>query len=166
MGNELLPKTVAQSRTEQIQILMPEHINGYRRLFGGKLMEWIDVVAAVVARRHSGCNVTTAAVDHLEFREAAYVNSTIVLKGQMTYVGRTSMEVRVETFVEKLNGEQHLINRAYLVLVALDEDQRPTPVPPLVCETWEEKQEWEAGLKRVEYRKKRAALLSQMERGE
>ena len=50
-------KTVAQSRTEQIQILMPEHINGYQRLFGGKLMEWIDVVAAVAARRHSGHNV-------------------------------------------------------------------------------------------------------------
>ena len=153
MPNELSPKTVAQSKTEQIQILMPEHINGYKRLFGGKLMEWIDVVAAVAARRHSSRNVTTAAVDHLEFREAAYVNSTIVLKGQLTYVGRTSMEVRVDTFVEELSGEQSLINRAYLVLVALDEDDRPTPVPPLICETLEERQEWEAANKRLEFRK-------------
>ena len=101
-------KTVAQSRTEQIQILMPEHINGYQRLFGGKLMEWIDVVAAVAARRHSGCNVTTASVSQLEFTKAAYVNSTIVLKAQLTYVGTTSMEVRVDTFVEHLNGSQEI----------------------------------------------------------
>ena len=155
MQKELLPKTVAQSRTEQIQILMPEHINGYKRLFGGKLMEWIDVVAAVAARRHSGRDVTTAAVDYLEFREAAYVNSTIVLKGQLTHVGRTSMEVRVDTFVEELDGGQHLINRAYLVLVALDEKQKPAPVPPLVCETVEEKAEWEEAVRRLEYRKNR-----------
>lgn len=153
MSSELLPKTVEQSRTEQIQILMPSHINGYKRLFGGKLMEWIDVVAAVAARRHSNCNVTTVAVDHLEFKAPAYVNSTIVLIGQLTYVGRTSMEVRVDTFVEELDGERSLINRAYLVMVALDEEDRPTPVPPLVCETMEEKIEWEAAKARAAYRK-------------
>lgn len=153
METDLTPKTVSQSLTEQIQILMPEHINGYKRLFGGKLMEWIDVVAAVAARRHSNRNVTTASVDHLEFKAAAYVNSTIVLRGCVTYVGRTSMEVRVDTFVEELDGERELINRAYLVLVALDENDRPTPVPPLICESMEEQQEWEAAQKRREYRK-------------
>ena len=61
------PKHPRESRTEQVQILMFDTMNGYSRLFGGKLMEWIDVVAAVVARRHSGCNVTTAAVDSLYF---------------------------------------------------------------------------------------------------
>lgn len=146
-------KTVSQSATQQIQIIMPEHINGYDRLFGGKLMEWIDVVAAVVARRHSNCNVTTASVDHLEFKAAAYVNSTIVLKGKITYVGNTSMEVRVDTFVEKLNGDQKMINRAYLVLVALDEDNKPTSVPRLILETEDEKKEWENALKRNAYRK-------------
>lgn len=150
---ELSPKTVEQSKTEQIQILMPEHINGYKRLFGGKLMEWIDVVAAVTARRHSNRNVTTASVDHLEFRAPAYVNNTIVIKGQMTYVGRTSMEVRVDTFVEHLDGEQTLINRAYVVLVALDENDKPTPVPPLVRETMEEQKEWEAAKRRLDFRK-------------
>ncbi len=149
-----ITKTVSQSATQQIQIIMPEHINGYDRLFGGKLMEWIDVVAAVVARRHSIRNITTASVDHLVFKAAAYVNSTIVLKGQITYAGRTSMEVRVDTFVEKLNGEQEMINRAYLVLVALDENNHPTPVPRLVLETEEEKQEWEAALRRNAYRKR------------
>ena len=69
--DKLVYKKVSDSKTEQIQILMPEHINGFNRLFGGKLMEWIDVVAAVVARRHSGCNVTTASVDNLQFKAAA-----------------------------------------------------------------------------------------------
>ena len=59
-------KHVSDSKTEQIQILMPEHINGYKRLFGGKLVEWIDIVAAVVARRHSNKNVTTVSIDNLQ----------------------------------------------------------------------------------------------------
>ncbi len=146
-------KKVSESLTEQIQILMPEHINGYGRLFGGKLMEWIDVVAAVVARRHSNLNVTTAAVDHLKFKAAAYVSSTVVLKGKITFVGKTSMEVRVDTFVEDLSGEQKMINRAYLILVALDENDKPTIVPRLICETDEEKDEWNSAMIRNEYRK-------------
>lgn len=154
MGN-LVGKTVAQSRTEQIQILMPEHINGYQRMFGGKLMEWIDIVAGVVARRHSGCNVTTAAVDNLQFKAAAHVNATVLLIGQVTHVGRTSMEIRVDTYVEELSGERQMINRAYVVMVALDENEHPAPVPPLITETYEEQQEWEAGERRRALRKQR-----------
>lgn len=148
-------KRVSDSYTEQIQIVMPEHINGYNRLFGGKLMEWIDVVAGVVARRHSNRNVTTAAVDQLQFHAAAHVNSTIVLKGRITYVGSTSMEVRVDTVVESLDGSQSVINRAYLVLVALDEKERPVRVPRLIVETEEEQREWEAGERRAALRKQR-----------
>ncbi|MCI8623668.1 MAG: acyl-CoA thioesterase [Provencibacterium sp.] len=148
-------KTPSFSRTEQVQILMPEHINGYQRLFGGKLMEWIDVTAAVAARRHAGRNVTTAAVDNLCFKAAAYVDSTMVLVGQVTYVGRTSMEVRVDSYVEALSGEREMVNRAYLVMVALDENQRPTPVPPLIPETYEERQEYEAGRRRAALRRQR-----------
>lgn len=148
-------KKVSDSRTEQIQILMPEHINGFNRLFGGRLMEWIDVVAAVVARRHSGCNVTTASIDNLQFKAAAHVNSTIFLTGQITCVGNTSMEVRVTTYVEKLDGKRYMINRAYLVLVALDENDQPVQVPGLKLETDEERVEWEAGIKRSELRKQR-----------
>ncbi|PYG86863.1 acyl-CoA hydrolase [Ruminiclostridium sufflavum DSM 19573] len=153
--DKLVYKKVSDSKTEQIQILMPEHINGFNRLFGGKLMEWIDVVAAVVARRHSNHNVTTASVDNLQFKSAAYINSTIFLSGQVTYVGKTSMEVRVTTYVENLNGIRQMINRAYLVLVALDDNDNPVHVPGLVLETDEERLEWEAGEKRRELRKQR-----------
>ncbi len=153
--DKLPAKRVSDSVTEQVQILMPEHINGYNRLFGGRLMEWIDVVAAVVARRHCGCNVTTVAVDNLQFKAAAYVNSTMLLKGRITHVGNTSMEVRVDTFTEDLSGQRRLVNTAYLVMVALDESERPTPVPGLILETEQDKWEWEAGEKRQALRKQR-----------
>lgn len=148
-------KHVYESKTTQIQILMPRHINGYNRLFGGKLVEWIDVVAAVTARRHSGCNVTTASIDNLQFQSGAYANSTIVIEGQLTWVGRTSMEVRVDTFVEELDGKKTHINRAYLIMVALDENENPTQVPGLLCDTEEEKEEFEAGKRRASLRKER-----------
>lgn len=148
-------KRVADSMTEQVQIVMNEHINGYGRLFGGKLVEWIDIVAGVVSRRHSNSNVTTASIDNLHFKEAAHVNQTVVLNGRITYVGKTSMEVRVDTFAEALDGKRMLVNRAYLVMVALDENERPTAVPPLLLETEEEKTEWIAGEKRNALRKQR-----------
>lgn len=148
-----MEKRVSDSITHHVEIIMPQHINGQRRLFGGVLMQWIDVVAAVTARRHSGCNVVTAAVDNLNFKSGANINDSLVLEGRVTYAGTTSMEVRVDTFVEKLNGEKKEINRAYFVMVALDEDKNPTKVPKLIIETDEEKEEFEAGRKRYELRK-------------
>lgn len=142
------PKTVAESRSTQVHILMPGDLNGYGRLFGGKLMEWIDVVAAVVARRHSGCEVTTASVDNLAFQAPAFSNDTVVLEGRITCVGTSSMEVRVDTFVEALGGTRHQVNRAYLVMVALNKDQKPVKVPQLILETEEDKAEWDAGMRR------------------
>lgn len=144
----MIKKEVSDSRTEQVQILNQSTMNGFGRLFGGQLMQWIDVVAAVVARRHSEKNVTTVLVDRLEFRQAARVNNTLVLNGHITYVGRTSMEVCVNTYIESLTGERTLINTAYLVMVALDENDRPTLVPGLILKTDEEKAEWAEAEKR------------------
>mgnify|MGYP002571627705 FL=1 len=148
MEGSLIGRTVAHSRTEQVQILMQGTLNGYNRLFGGKLMEWIDVVAAVTARRHCGKNVTTAAVDSLVFKSPAMVNDTILLEGHVTYAGRTSMEVCVTTYVEELNGFRREINKAYLVLVAIDADGKPTLVPPVIAETEEEKREYAEAMER------------------
>jgi acyl-CoA hydrolase len=147
-------KKVSDSYAEQVQILTQANLNGYSRLFGGQLMEWIDIVAAVVARRHSEHNVTTAVVDMLEFMQPAYANDTLIISGKITYAGKTSMEVRVDTYVEELNGDKKLINTAYLVMVALDENDRPTQIPGLVFETAEEKAEYELALKRKERRAK------------
>ena len=153
--NRMTPRPVSASRTEHTQILLAEHLNGAGRLFGGRLMEWIDITAGVAARRHSGCNVTTASIDTLHFKSPAFVNDTVVLLAKVTYVGRTSMEVRVDTFVEALSGERRVINTAYLVLVALDEDGKPTPVPPLICQTDEDRMEYEAAKRRSALRKER-----------
>lgn len=135
-------KCVCESKTEQIQIVLPEHTNGQGRLFGGRLVEWIDVVAAVVARRHSNRQVTTASIDNLSFKSAAFLNDTIVLVGRIVFAGRTSMEVRVDAFVEHLDGSSRLINTAYLTLVALDDEEKPTPVPGLLLETEDERVLW------------------------
>lgn len=154
-GNKRTEKRVSDSKAEHVEIVLLEHLNGFNRLFGGKLIEWIDIVAAVVARRHSNRNVTTASVDNLQFKGPAYMNDTVVLQGTITYVGTTSMEVRVDAYVEKMSGEKQLINRAYLVLVALDENEKPVPVPGLVLETDEEREEWHAGFRRHELRRQR-----------
>ncbi|MBR5059859.1 MAG: acyl-CoA thioesterase [Clostridia bacterium] len=149
----MVEKRVSDSVTEQVQVLNMANMNGSSRLFGGQLMAWIDVVAAVVARRHSGRNVTTASVSELTFKEPAYANDTLVLRGHITYAGRTSMEVCVESFVEELSGEKRLINRAFLTMVAIDENGVPCEVPALIIETENERREYEAARKRRELRK-------------
>lgn len=143
------------SYTEQVQIIMPQHVNGAQRLFGGQLMAWIDVVAGVAARRHSGRTVTTASVDELSFLNPANLDDMVVLAARVTYVGRTSMEVRVDTYVERPDGRRDPVNRAYLVLVALDESGKPTEVPDLAVETEEERAEWADGERRRLLRKER-----------
>ena len=153
---ELTPKRVSDSQTEQIQIVMPCDTNGHGRLFGGRLAEWIDIVAAVAARRHSGSEVTTVSIENLNFKAPAYANDTVVLIGRVTFVGRTSMEVRVDTFAENLNGRRNMINTAYVVMVALDKNENPACVPALITENDEQKSEWAAGEKRRElYRLRR-----------
>ncbi len=147
-----MEKKVKDSCAQQVHVLTMSNLNGYNRLFGGQLLSWIDEVAAVVARRHSNCNVTTASIGMLKFKKPAYANETVVLSGKITYTGRTSMEVEVKTYVEKLNGEKILINEAYVIMVALDENERPTEVPTLILETDEEKNNWVLALKRKEHR--------------
>lgn len=90
-------KTVDESRVETVHIVRPNHLNGANRLFGGILMQWIDEVAGIVAKRHSMCNVTTASVDNLTFLHGAYQNEMVVIKGKITWVGSSSMEVCVDT---------------------------------------------------------------------
>ena len=148
-------KRVEDSQTENTFLVMNKHINCYGRLFGGVLMQWIDEMAGIVARRHAGTIVTTACVDNLNFKAGAYLGDVVVLIGKLTYVGRTSMEVRIDTYVEESDGTRRMINRAYEVMVALDEDDNKVDVPGLIVETESEKAEWEGGEKRYTLRKER-----------
>ena len=150
-----MEKSVNESKAEQVFIVRAPHINGYGRLFGGQLMQWIDELAGIVCRRHSEMGVTTAAIDNLNFKDAAYQNDMIVLKGKLTYIGKTSMEVRVDTFIENSKGMRRGINRAYVVMVAIDHNGKPMEVPRLKLETENERIEWNGGKKRYQLRKSR-----------
>ncbi len=145
---ETMEKRWQDARAEQVHIIRPEHINGSGRLFGGQLLMWIDVVAGVTARRFANSDVTTACIDHLQFLAPARAGDLLVIVGRVTWTGRTSLEVRTDSFVEKMDGRREMVNRAYLVEVALDENERPKPVPRLLLESEEDKIEWKAAEER------------------
>lgn len=149
-------KCVEESRTEQFRLLKYEDINGANRLFGGKLMAWIDEVAGVTARRHCETQVTTACIDNLQFKEPAFLGNMVVIIGRITYIGHSSMEVRVDSYVEDAQGFRRPINRAYVTMVALDENEHPKAVEfGLELKTESEKAEWASGMKRAELRRQR-----------
>ncbi len=148
-------RSVSYSRTEQSYFVRPQHINSYGRLFGGQLLQWMDELAGVVARRHAASEVTTACIDQAEFVGPAYINDMIVFEARITYVGRSSMEIRVDNFVEDLDGKRHPITRAYFVMVAIDKEGKAIPVPKLKLETPQQEDEFEMGRKRYELRKSR-----------
>lgn len=148
-------KKVSESRTTQQYLICPTHLNHYGRLFGGHLLKWIDELAGIVATRHCGATVTTAAIDNLQFLAPAYAGDMIVLQGMVTYVGRSSMEVRVDTYRESLDGTRENINRAYMDMVCIDAQGLPMEVPDLYLETEEERQEYEAAKRRKQLRKER-----------
>lgn len=148
-------KIAADSFTEQQYLVRPSHINHYGRLFGGELLKWIDELAGIVAMRHSQAKVTTAAIDNLQFVAPAYLGDMIVLQGRVTSVGRSSMEIRVDTYRESIDGVRTMINRAYIDMVAIDADGKAIQVPGLLLQTDEEKAEHEAAQKRKIMRKLR-----------
>ena len=149
-------KPVSYSKSEQVHIVQPADLNAGGRLFGGTLLKMIDELAAIVAMRHAGVKtVTTAAIDNLVFKSGAYVGDMIVLIGYITHTGRTSMEVRVDTYVERSDGMRYPINRAYMVMVAIDENNCPTPVPKLLRENEFQEEEFRLAQKRRELRTER-----------
>ena len=136
--------------TTTVQIVLPQHCNGYAkpRLFGGQIMAWTDIVGPVAARRYTQSAVTTVCVDNLNFLSAAYVNDTIVQEARVTWTGNTSLEVRVDSYVEQLDGSRRRVNRAYVVFVAIDAEGRPVPVKPFVPADDAEAREYEAAIER------------------
>jgi len=145
-----------ESETSRTVMIRYEDMNGADRLFGGRLMEWMDETATITAMRHTGQCLTTAAVDHLTFQAAAYLNEMVVIYAKVTYVGNTSMEVRTEAYAQNLiTNECRMINRAYFTEVCIDENGKPVScnygVEPV---TEDEKREYEGAQKRIEARKR------------
>jgi acyl-CoA hydrolase len=157
VDKQIANKNVEDSITEWTRVVKYNDINSEGRLFGGQLMSWIDEVAGTVALRHSGNPVATAAVDNMQFKQGALLGDVLVIIGKLTHVGKTSMEVRVDTYVEDVQtGMRHVLNRAYFTEVCIDNDGTPCIVPyGMNVRTENEKAEWEGAIKRRELRKQR-----------
>ncbi len=151
--NERPCKTVQDSETEMTELVLPNDANLLGNLLGGRLMHWIDVAGAITASRHSNRVTATAVLDSLDFRHPVRVGEMVRLKARMTWVGNTSMEVRVDVYCENMmTGNVIKTNKAYITFVALDDDGKPVQVPLLLLNTDEEKHEFEKAIKRREIR--------------
>ncbi len=150
-------KKVSDSEGEILRVVQYADINPSGNLFGGTLMAWMDEIAGVVAIRHAGLGVTTAAVDNLQFKKSVKLGDILVLRAKLTHVGNKSMEVRVDVYVEvPSTGLRYVVNRAYFTEVAIDSERKPVKVPYglELCNPAEEA-EWNAALKRREMRLER-----------
>ena len=141
---------MADSATEMTELVLPHHANVHGTVLGGTVMHWVDLAAALVANRHSHRPVVTAAFDEMSFLAPIQVGSVALLHARLTLVDRSSMEIRVEVESEDpLTGERRRTGTAYVTFVALDPvTHRPTPVPPLLLETDEERKEHARALER------------------
>jgi uncharacterized protein (TIGR00369 family) len=141
MPERLTPKPVSASRTTLSQLMHPEHANLLGNVHGGWIMKLVDEAGALTCMRHAQRKVVTVTIDSMDFRQPIRIGDLVILKAEVSYTGRTSMEATVEVHAENpITGEQTHTNTAYLVYVALDDSGRPTPVPPLLAETEEEKE--------------------------
>jgi acyl-CoA hydrolase len=137
---EQAPKTVANSQVEMIEIVFPNDANPLGNIFGGRVMQLIDIIGSVSAMRHCRNSVVTASMDKLDFLSPAYVGEVLILRASVNYVARTSLEVGVKVTAENpLTGEQRHTGSAYLTYVSIDHEGKPVPVPPIRPESSDEK---------------------------
>jgi acyl-CoA hydrolase len=150
---ELPAKPPRASAVETRYIIMPQHANDYGIAFGGTIMSWIDMVAAMVAQRHAEREVVTVSIDKISFLAPIELGDHVVLKASVNYVGRTSMEVGVQVTKENpYTGRQERATTAYLTFVGLDDQKHPVPVPKIVPETPNEVRRFENAKLRVQTR--------------
>ncbi len=142
-------KTPSQSLTINTEVVLPNDTNHVGNLFGGKLMQWVDITAAIAAQRHCGRVVVTAAINHVSFDNPIKQNSVVTLEAKVSRAFSSSMEVYVDVWVENpVTGEKIKCNEAILTFVAIDQNGAPLPVPQLVPETELEKKRFESALRR------------------
>jgi acyl-CoA hydrolase len=147
-------KKPGDSVVESRYLLMPHQANPYGTAFGGVIMAWIDMTASMAAQRHSGKEVVTASIDSLSFKEPIRIGEHVVLKACVNYAGHTSMEIGVRVIREDpYSAKQTIATTAHLTFVALGQDKRPSPVPPVMPETEDEKRRYENAKIRVQARK-------------
>jgi acyl-CoA hydrolase len=158
--NPLRAKRVRDSQTEITQVVLPNDANPMGNILGGTVMHLVDIAGAITAHRHCGSYVVTASVDHMDFRCPIRVGDIIILKASVNRVFRTSLEVGVKVFREKvLTGERQHTSSAYLTFVSVEEDGNPKVAPAVIPETAEQKRRY-----RDAARRRRSRVL-QLRRG-
>jgi len=151
-------KHVSDSCVTLSRLMGPQDANGHGNVHGGVIMKMADEAAALAAMRHSSQNVVTVAIDSMTFVQPIRLGMFVQWNAELTYVGRTSMEVRVEVTAEHpFDGQSDITNTAFLVFVAIDPDGKPTPVSPLILETEEQHTRAEHAKERQEFRKNQRA---------
>jgi acyl-CoA hydrolase len=157
---KLRGKTPSDSQVTTVRLMMPTDANILGNVFGGSIMKYMDEVAAIVAWRHAGRNVVTASIDRMDFYAPVYVGNLLLLKASVNFVGTTSMEigVRIEAQDPSTRKGTHT-GSCYLTYVALDRRRRPTPIPPLIPRTHEEKRRFKEGLARRKLRDAEKTVL-------
>lgn len=147
-------KAVRESISDVADLMFPPDANMHGTVFGGKVLQMVDKAASVCAMRHAGKPVVTVAMDRVEFLVPIRVGTFLIAKANVNYVGRTSMEIGVEVYAEDMPGGNRVhTNTCLVTMVAVDDKGRPSPVPPLLVETPEEKARWQAAQKRRENRR-------------
>ncbi len=147
------PKPVKESRVETTHIVQPAHANSMGSIFGGQLVAWIDLAAAICAKRHARQDCVTASIDDLHFLSPVRIGHVVILKASVNYTHKTSMEIGVRVDSEDPDtGERRHCASAYLTFVCVDKKCQPVPVPPVVPELPEEKQRFEEAKRRRELR--------------
>ncbi|MEG9295489.1 acyl-CoA thioesterase [Mangrovibacillus sp. Mu-81] len=148
-----------RSRTIQTKLVLPPDTNHMQTIFGGKVLAYIDEIAALAAMKHSSSVVVTASIDSVDFLSSATVGDALGLEAIVTSTGRTSMEVYVKVYsTNLLTGIQTLTTESFLTMVAVDENGKPKPVPKVIPESEEETRLFNTALKRKEHRKNRALI--------
>ena len=145
--------SVSASQSERSEIIFPADSNALGNLFGGRLMQFIDLVGAMAASRHARAFTVTASMDHLDFVAPVKVGDLLILKSSVNRAFRTSMEVGVKAMVEDVR-EQKLrhVSSAYLTFVAVDSSGKRIEVPQVIPETAHQIRRYEDAGRRREMR--------------
>ncbi|WP_391118526.1 MULTISPECIES: acyl-CoA thioesterase [unclassified Psychrobacillus] len=147
---------MSQSRTIQTHLILPPDTNHHQTIFGGKVLAYIDEIAAISSMKHAQGEVVTASIDSVDFLSSAKVGDVLELDAVVSSTGRSSMEVYVRvTSTNLITGEEKLTTESYVTMVAIDKNSKPVPIPGIHPETDEEKRLFETGPARRAHRKQR-----------
>jgi len=143
------PKTPSESKTIQTEIVLPNDTNNLKNLMGGRLLHWMDIVAAVTAQRHSGRTCVTASVNNVSFGHPIPQASIVTLEANISRSFNSSMEVIIDVWTEDMqSGIKTKCNEAIYTFVAVGNMNKPTTVPEVVPETQREKDRFDGALRR------------------